>query len=205
VTNQTELWRGRVLDVELACLPLAQVDTSMDANLLSPDEAARAAALRAGARRREYIATRVLLRRVLGDVLGVAPQQLAIAVQPRGKPYARDAALQFNLSHAGDALLVGWGSRPLGVDLERATRATHYVERLPLVRELSNVGLTPLAAFTLIEAALKADGRGLAGLRSLRLRHAAAGTYAFELAGRRIEASSVVLSGGYLGAVATLA
>ena len=194
--------RMRVLDVELAWLPLAQVDVATDARLLSAAEAARAGKLRAAERRAEYVAARVLLRRVLGDVLGVAPNQLEIAMQAHGKPYVVDATLQFNLSHAGDALLIGWGSVPLGVDVERAARATRYIERLPLLRELGALGVAPLAAFTLVEAALKADGRGLGGLRSLRLLRADQATCTFELASRRIVAARVALSEDYLGAVA---
>jgi len=199
-----EMRRTRVLDVELAWLPLAQVDVAADATVLSAAEAERAAKLRAAARRREYVAAHVLLRRVLGDVLGVPPAQLGIALQAHGKPYLRDVAIHFNLSHAGDALLLGWGYAPLGVDVERAARATRYIERLALVRELRAVGVAPLAAFTLIEAALKADGRGLGGLRSLRLLSTDQTTYTFELASHRIAATGVPLPDGYVGAVATL-
>jgi len=202
--NDFEAWQGRVLDVELRCLPLTDLDSTVTAGELSAAEASYANSLRAVRRQREYVGARVLLRRVLADVLGLPPRELAIARTERGKPYLRDGAVQFNLAHAGEAVLIGWGDRPLGVDVERAARATRYIERVELVRDLTATGVAPLTAFTLIEAALKAEGRGLRGLRSLRLVHHEGGRYRFELHGRAIDAERVVLPGDYLGAVATL-
>jgi phosphopantetheinyl transferase len=198
-----EAWRGRVLGVELRCLPLAAVDSAA-AGVLSAAETSYANSLRAVRRQREYVGARVLLRRVLADVLGLLPRELGIERTQRGKPYLRDGALHFNLAHAGDAVLIGWSDRPLGVDVERAARATRYIERVALVRELTATGIAPLAAFTLIEAALKAEGRGLGGLRALRLVSRNADRYRFELDEQAIEAERIALPAGYLGAVATV-
>lgn len=199
-----EAWRGCVLGVELRCLPLTAADSSAAGSELSAAEAGYANSLHAARRRREYVAARVLLRRVLAEVLGLPPLELAIARTQRGKPYLRSGALQFNVAHAGEVVLMGWGDRPLGVDVERAGRTTRYVERLALVRELTATGVAPLAAFTLIEAALKAEGRGISGLRSVRFVRHEGGRYRFELGGRVIDAERIALPGGYLGAVATL-
>jgi phosphopantetheinyl transferase len=202
--NDFEAWQGRVLGVELRCLPLTGPDSAAAAGGLSAAEASYANSLRAVRRQREYVGARVLLRRVLADVLGLPPLELAIARTERGKPYLRDGSVHFNLAHAGAAVLIGWGDRPLGVDVETAARATRYIERVALVRELTATGVAPLVAFTLIEAALKAEGRGLGGLRKLRLVHHEGGRYRFELDGCVIDAERIALPDGYLGAVATL-
>src|SRR2546427_11994777 len=74
-----------------------------------------------GARARpRYVAGRTLLRRCLGRLLGRDPRALEIVEGPDGKPVLAEPVLSFNVSHAGDLILVAV-SRPrrLGVDVER--------------------------------------------------------------------------------------
>lgn len=73
-----------------------------------------------GARARaRYVAGRTLLRRRLGPLLGCDPLSVDIVDGPDGKPVLAEPVLSFNVSHAGDLLLVAV-SRPrrLGVDVE---------------------------------------------------------------------------------------
>lgn len=91
---------------------------------MSAAECARAARYRLAPLRDRYVIGRASLRRVLGRTLGLPPANVPIVRGERGRPrLAGDAALDFNLSHTGDAALFGTldGAR-LGVDLERSDR-----------------------------------------------------------------------------------
>lgn len=83
--------------------------------MLGPDadERARLEGLRPGARRRHWLAARVLALRLLGTR---APFRLDEA----GRPFLAGRAEAISLSHAGDRAAAAVGSRgPVGIDLER--------------------------------------------------------------------------------------
>lgn len=93
------------------------------AALLTPDEHAAAARHRANGACERAIVSRSLLRLLLAQYLGTAPQGLAIATDGLGKPFVhdRDATgrpLAFNLAHAGGLLLFGFARAAVGVDIE---------------------------------------------------------------------------------------
>lgn len=200
-------WRGAGLGVELVCVPLPDGFVDVDLALLSIAERRRADGFGAARRRVEYVASRAHLRRTLADVLGRAPDRIEIDADEFGKPRMAADGVQFNLSHTAGAVLIGWGPRPLGVDLEKAARSTTYIQRLPLLQEIgAAAGIGPIAAFTLVEAALKAFGQGLRAARGLRLvRIDSAGTcvFAMERPGA-IEAILLPLPEGYVGSVAVV-
>lgn len=111
--DDIHLWRGRL-----------EVDAPTHSRLqscLSGDERQRAGHYRRAEDRRRYVAARGTLRCVLDG----RPQDLRFRYAPGGKPaLIRErpgAALDFNLSHAGDLVVLAVArSRRLGVDVERA-------------------------------------------------------------------------------------
>lgn len=114
------------------------------------------------------------LRTLLGVYLATDADRLRIERNAAGKPYLADALLQFNISHSGDALLIGLSrAQPLGVDIEGGARPRPYLEiarRYFTDREaaaLAALGadrLVPgfLGLWSAKEAVLKAIGRGIA-------------------------------------------
>src|SRR5215216_3290926 len=101
--------RGDGLDLRI--LPLAAIEPSEhDLSLLDQEERRRAASLRDSADRAGYITAHVGLRRLLGDHLGIAPQEVSLIREPcpccgalRGRP------------------AVGGSSRPLHFSLSRSS------------------------------------------------------------------------------------
>jgi len=92
--------------------------------LLAADEQARAAGFYFAPDRRRYIATRALLRRLLGRYTGAEPGELRFGYGAHGKPELRPAAgapaVQFNVSHCDALALIAIArDNPVGVDLER--------------------------------------------------------------------------------------
>jgi 4'-phosphopantetheinyl transferase len=201
-----EPWHGRTLEVELRAFALPEDVDDDDLAQLSDAERARAAGFSAQRRRVEYVTARAHLRRTLGAVLGAAPASIPIVADDFGKPQ-HSGDVQFNLSHSGRAVLIGWGARPLGVDIETARRPARYIGRLRIVADV--VGATsiePVAAFTLVEAASKAVGRGIGAMKGMTLIDVGrSGELRFATsAGATIRAAAVPLTDDYVAAVAVL-
>jgi 4'-phosphopantetheinyl transferase len=140
---------------------------------LSGDEIARAARFRRAEDRIRFKATRGALRHLLAGETGLAPDALAFALRPHGKPaLAGMADPQFNVSHAGGLALIGISARPIGVDIEKM----EPIDELALaeaffcageLRDLKRLdGAARRAAFyqiwTCKEAVLKGLGCGIA-------------------------------------------
>jgi 4'-phosphopantetheinyl transferase len=121
------------------------------------------------------------VRALLGAYLGITPDRLRIGRGEHGKPELVDAALQFNLAHTGNALLLAL-SRDLavGVDLEARNRRTRAVadlaQRWFMPHEAQVLAAQPEAAqqaaflrlWTCKEAVLKCSGLGIGvGLSSV--------------------------------------
>lgn len=150
-------------------------DLARMAQWLSADERAVAAAFDSPERRRSYIASRGLLRAILGHVAGVAPNELVFRYGRRGKPelVGPPSDLQFNMSHAHDVMLLAVArGRRVGVDIEHidepgdvrriaarflSPRDRDAIERLPADRQRAAF----LRCWTRKEAYMKARGDGI--------------------------------------------
>ncbi len=90
-----------------------------DPSALSADERARAARLVLEPRRRDFVAGRAFLRRVLAAWLDEPPEALRFRYGPLGKPALEGGGPVFNLAHSGELLLLSLAADgDLGIDLE---------------------------------------------------------------------------------------
>jgi 4'-phosphopantetheinyl transferase len=155
------------------------------ADLLSPDETAKAGKFQFPRDQRRYAVARGALRKILAGYLTVEPTGIEFAYGPTGKPSLASApsALHFSVSHSRDLAAIAVCKTRVGVDVERLdARPTLplLAERLfPPAEKDEWLALTPreqVAAFyrswTWKEAYLKATGQGFASSNdgfSLRL------------------------------------
>lgn len=111
VDGEVRLWR---LDT-VASVP------GDDAEVLAAGELGRAERFRRPSDRRDWVASRALLRRVLGYYLDRPAAEIAFVEGPDGKPGIDGAgSLHFNLSHsAGLAVVAVTTAGEVGVDVER--------------------------------------------------------------------------------------
>jgi 4'-phosphopantetheinyl transferase len=91
------------------------------AQLLSPDETARARRFHGEHLRRAFVTTRGALRVLLGRHAGIAPRDVELVFGPQGKPALRPpAAIAFNVSHSGQVAMFAFTRGcPLGIDVEQ--------------------------------------------------------------------------------------
>jgi 4'-phosphopantetheinyl transferase len=132
---------------------------------------------RAGPHRRRFVIARLALRRLIGAHLAVAPDRVAIARAPGGRPEldpGQSATLSFSLSYAGERVLIAVAEGvAVGVDIERIApigeqdaivRSRFSASEISAWNRLEP-GARPAAfyeAWTRKEAVLKATGAGLA-------------------------------------------
>lgn len=152
-------------------------DPTFSQPVLSADEAAKAAGVRAEADRRRYALFRSALRRVLGSHLGIAPERVGLRAGAFGKPElcggAEAAGLGFNLSHSGEMLAIAVApGMAVGVDIEHLrclAARDRLLRRVMSPAEQERFARLPAAerslafwrAWTRKEAYLKGRGVGL--------------------------------------------
>ena len=162
--------------VWLAPVPGNDLAAKMQTACLCPDERERFHRIRDMDARRNFLFGRVMLRKLAGDILGVAADSLRFGTGLRGKPFLlkpMNCKLQVNISHTNGWVVVAMTfGRALGVDIEWMD-GSHDLEvvaaRVCSPRELSGIRSLPAdqqtAAFykmwTCKEAWLKATGEGL--------------------------------------------
>lgn len=179
-TPDTSVSGVQVWTVHLDSLSAGELEELSD--VLDGAEQARAARFHFEHDRRHYLASRGLLRGLLGAALDTPPAALVFEYGAQGKPalaadFSQGRSLRFNLSHsAGWAMFALAWDRELGVDLEAAARLkrdaaglTGLAGRVLSARELSIWQALPdaeresafLRAWTRKEACAKATGKGL--------------------------------------------
>ena len=128
-------------DVEVFRLNL-DPDTDVpveDRQVLSREEVVRAGRFHRLADRVRFTRTRVALRRLIGDRLGIAASEVRFDVNHRGKPRIHCACsatppLRFNVSHSGaHALIAVSPRRSVGLDIERRDPERDQAELWPLI------------------------------------------------------------------------
>lgn len=141
--------------------------------VLSEEERKRAARFRMPQDRHHFVIGRGGARHLAGHFLDMKPGEIEFALDPTGKPFISNRALEVNVSHSGDWVLAAFAAHgDIGIDVER--------RRVDLdVLELANAVFSPweretLAEFapavrqrlffdvwTRKEAVIKADGAGV--------------------------------------------
>jgi 4'-phosphopantetheinyl transferase len=164
--------------VHLWRVPLAGDDAALLA-VLSADERQRAAAFQFEQHRRRYIVGRARLREILGRYVGEAAASIRFQYGPHRKPsLAAHPDVHFNFSGSDHLGLVAVrGSGPVGIDVESLARDVDHVGiaasyfspvEADAIRAASGTERAErfFARWTAREAALKALGVGLSGLRT---------------------------------------
>jgi 4'-phosphopantetheinyl transferase len=144
---------------------------------LSADDRERASRFRFARDRDRFIGARGLLREILALYLNASPRRLSFGYSAHGKPFLAGEeyrTLRFNVSHSFDAMLLAIAHmREVGVDVEGVRDNGLAMEEIyetvlsePEKQALARLGgedkrTTFLRFWTLKEAYIKADGRGV--------------------------------------------
>lgn len=141
--------------------------------LLSAEEVARADKFYFPRDQKRYIAGRGMLRKLLGQYLDKSPASIELTYTPYGKPFLKQDALKFNLSHASGMVSYAFcHDQEVGIDIEwqyREVDINILVERffspaeIFAIRQLQGAARKALffRFWTRKEAFLKAMGMGV--------------------------------------------
>jgi 4'-phosphopantetheinyl transferase len=166
--NAVHVWRA---DLGMEAAYLRRLERS-----LSADERARASRFRFPRDRDRFVGARGLLREILAPYLNDSPEGLSFGYGAHGKPFltGEHGTLRFNVSHSFDAMLLAIANlREVGVDVESMRNIGLVMDEIGDM-VLSEPEKQALARFdgedkrtnflrfwTLKEALIKADGRGV--------------------------------------------
>ena len=164
----------RAGEVHLWQAELRPVDSAMRA-LLSADEWLRESKFHFASDAERYVATRALVRQILGGYLDEDPATLRFVKNQYGKPALEtdETLLRFNISHSEGILLlaIAYG-REIGVDVEAVRANVHHemlAEHYFTPEDQWALRITPVhqrtrkffELWTRTEATVKAHGSGL--------------------------------------------
>ena len=151
-------------------------DCDAFAEILSPEERARAARFHFERDRRSFIVCRGTLRRLISSYTGEDPGGIRFDIGLQGKPslpQAHESGLRFNVAHSGELALLAFArNQEIGVDVEFKRMDVDFIglaetsfsreERAAIVAcAPADRGNLFYEYWTCKEACIKADGRGL--------------------------------------------
>jgi 4'-phosphopantetheinyl transferase len=143
---------------------------------LSADERTRASRFRFARDRDRFVGARGVLREILALYLNASPGRLSFGYGAHGKPFlaGEHSTLRFNVSHSLDAMLLAIAHlREVGVDVEGVRNMGLVIDEIgdTVLSEPEKQALARfdgeekranfLRFWTLKEACIKADGRGV--------------------------------------------
>ena len=78
---------------------------------------------------RLFLISRVLVKTVLADKLGISPHEVNLLLHPNGKPFVEGSkAVYFNLTHSADVIILAvTEEREIGVDIEQVDREFEWM------------------------------------------------------------------------------
>lgn len=162
--DKVDVWCMRISDgVEM--LPVYK-------ELLNPDELERAGKYFQLKDQHRFVISRGMQRLVLGRYLNIAPDKLEFVPGDNKKPKIANSSnevLFYNLSHAGDRILLAVANSPVGIDVEYIDPDFEFKDILPdnfSVQEIAWINEANSTErfyqlWTRKEGFLKATGKGL--------------------------------------------
>lgn len=125
---------------------------------------------------RLFLISRVLVKTVLADKLGISPHQVNIQLHPNGKPFVQGSkAVYFNLTHSAEVIILAVTEEgEIGVDIEQVDREFEWMRvdsvlapiEIEWIKEneltdSSSVFQRFFQIWTLKEAYIKCTGEGM--------------------------------------------
>lgn len=83
------------------------------------------------------VAGEMLARLGIAEWCGIAPEEIRFSSDEKGKPYAENLDVHFNISHSGEYVVCAVASSPIGIDIEKIRDINlKILERICSKREL---------------------------------------------------------------------
>ena len=191
--------------VDVWCVSLNTMERRLEyfSSMLNPEEITRAKAFKFERHRRRFCIARGMLRVLLSEYLGCAPQRIRLVQGAEGKPalaIRTPHPLHFNVSHSADLVAYSFcREAPVGTDVEYLDRTLQrdlVVNRAFSQSELGRYYATPVSERLQIFYRLWARKEARLKARGLRMAHIT------EHALEQIPVMDFTFGSRYVGAVA---
>src|SRR5579864_7902645 len=111
--------KAHTIEIWSANLKLLSEQEQLIRKILDTDECNRADHFRAAIHRQRFIAARGVLRYILSQYTGMAPQAIKFIYNEHKKPALADSDIHFNLAHSEDLAVYAFGlNKNIGIDIE---------------------------------------------------------------------------------------
>ena len=88
-------------------------------SLMSEDKRHRVDRFRFLDDKKRTVAGEMLALKTIAEWCGVVPESITFGIKEHGKPYAKDLAVEFNISHSGNMVVCAVDDKPIGIDIEQ--------------------------------------------------------------------------------------
>jgi len=88
-------------------------------SLMNTDKQRRVDRFRFVDDKKRTVTSEMLARKAISEWCGIAPESITFGIKEHGKPYAKDLAVEFNISHSGDMVVCAVNNKPIGIDMEQ--------------------------------------------------------------------------------------
>jgi len=88
-------------------------------SLMSDDKQRRVDRFRFEDDKKRTVAGEMLARTTIAEWCGVTPESITFGIKEHGKPYAKNVAVEFNISHSSDMVVCAVDDKPVGIDIEK--------------------------------------------------------------------------------------
>lgn len=88
-------------------------------SLMNADKKKRVDRFRFFDDQKRTVAGEMLARKAIAKWCNVAPESIVFGTKEHGKPYAKNLAVEFNISHSDNMVLCAVSNVPVGVDIEK--------------------------------------------------------------------------------------
>ncbi|MBU8567929.1 4'-phosphopantetheinyl transferase superfamily protein [Virgibacillus pantothenticus] len=160
--------------VIIASIPFELTDDYIQKNLfiLDAEEKERFNRYKVASKKIEFLSGRILLKTILGDILGLPPASISFIKNSYGKPFIKqDSQIDFNISHSGNKLVLAiTKNKNVGVDIEKIEEdVLEVMDLVFLPDEISYINSQPsyyqrkeafYNIWTRKEAFMKLSGKG---------------------------------------------
>ena len=138
--------------------------------LMSSEKQGRVLKLKKTEDRKLAVCAEMLARLAISRYGGIAYEKIIFGVSEKGKPYAENADVFFNVSHSGEYAVCAADSAPVGIDIQKIVPFDEAVARrvcsekeLAEIEKSEDKGAEFTKIWTRKEAVLKMYGSGIFG------------------------------------------
>ncbi|MBR4720559.1 MAG: 4'-phosphopantetheinyl transferase superfamily protein [Clostridia bacterium] len=136
--------------------------------LLSEDKKEKTERLKNPDDKKRSVCGEILAKRAIAEILGKRAEDLIFETKKSGKPFCKNADVEFSISHSGDYSVCAVSDKPIGIDIQKIVPYNEKIakrvcseEELAIIETSGDKSREFIKIWTKKEAALKRDEKSI--------------------------------------------